>query len=160
MPEFSGRLRAVGRVAILVSRYNELVTAGCSRARSPAAPRPGSRATTVDVVWVPGAFELPVAAAAAAGTGRYACLVALGAVIRGETPHFEYVAGETARGLGEVAVPHALPVGFGVLTVDTLQQAADAGRRERGKQGVRGGGGGARRPRTSSRSSGRGDAQD
>ena len=64
------------------------------------------------------AFELPAAAAAAAGTKRYACLVALGAVIRGDTPHFEYVAGEAAHGLNAVAVSHALPVGFGVLTVD------------------------------------------
>jgi 6,7-dimethyl-8-ribityllumazine synthase len=79
----------------------------------------------VDVLWLPGAFELAAAAAAAAGTGRYACLIALGAVIRGETPHFEYVAGEAARGLAAVAVRHALPVGFGVLTVDSMQQAVD-----------------------------------
>jgi 6,7-dimethyl-8-ribityllumazine synthase len=77
----------------------------------------------VDVVWVPGAYELPVAAAAAAATGTNACLVALGAVIRGETPHFEYVAGEASRGLGAVAVAHRLPVGFGLLTTDTLEQA-------------------------------------
>jgi 6,7-dimethyl-8-ribityllumazine synthase len=79
----------------------------------------------VDVVWVPGAFELPAAAAAAAATGRYACLVALGAVVRGDTPHFQFVAGEAARGLNDVAVRHALPVGFGVLTVDTMEQAAE-----------------------------------
>jgi 6,7-dimethyl-8-ribityllumazine synthase len=89
----------------------------------------------VDVVWVPGAFELPVAAAAAAGTRRYACLVALGAVIRGDTPHFEYVAGEAARGLNAVAVQHALPVGFGVLTVDTMQQAVDRAGGSAGNKG-------------------------
>ena len=84
---------------------------------------------------MPGAFELPVAAAAAAGTERYACLVALGAVIRGDTPHFEYVAGEAARGLNAVAVAHALPVGFGVLTVDTMQQAVDRAGGSAGNKG-------------------------
>ena len=77
----------------------------------------------------------PVAAAAAAVTERYACLVALGAVIRGETPHFEYVAGEATRGLGEVAVRHRLPVGFGLLTVDTMQQAADRAGGSAGNKG-------------------------
>jgi 6,7-dimethyl-8-ribityllumazine synthase len=72
---------------------------------------------------VPGAFELGVVAEAAAASGRYAALVALGCVIRGETPHFEYVAGEAARGLGNVALAHRLPVGFGVLTTETQEQA-------------------------------------
>ncbi len=112
-----------GRVAVLVSRYNEVVTTRllegaqeCLRAR-------GVPEARVDVIWVPGAFELPVAAEAAAASGRYTALVALGCVIRGETPHFEYVAGEAARGLGNVALAHRLPVGFGVLTTETLEQA-------------------------------------
>jgi len=77
----------------------------------------------IDVLWTPGAFELPVVAEAAASSGRYAAIVALGCVIRGETPHFDYVAGEAARGLGNVALAHQVPVGFGVLTVDTQDQA-------------------------------------
>ena len=124
MPEYAGRARASGRVAIVVSRFNELITARLLDGARSALHAAGVPDTAVDVVWVPGAFELPVAAEAAAATGRYACLVALGAVIRGDTPHFEYVAGEAARGLGEVALRHALPVAFGVLTVDTLEQAA------------------------------------
>jgi 6,7-dimethyl-8-ribityllumazine synthase len=112
-------------VAVLVSRYNELVTTRLLDGARAALRDAGVADDAVDVVWVPGAFELPAAAAAAAGTGRYACLVALGAVIRGDTPHFDYVAGEATRGLGDVAVRHALPVGFGVLTVDTMQQATD-----------------------------------
>jgi 6,7-dimethyl-8-ribityllumazine synthase len=112
-------------VAILVSRYNEMVTTRLLDGALACCREAGVPREQVDVVWVPGAFELPVAAAAAAGTGRYACLVALGAVVRGDTPHFDYVAGEAARGLGAVAVAHALPVGFGVLTVDTMQQAVD-----------------------------------
>jgi 6,7-dimethyl-8-ribityllumazine synthase len=125
MPELSGRLRPVGRVAILVSRYNEAVTSRLlegALACTDAAQIPRG---DVDVIWVAGAFELPVAAAAAARTGRYACLVALGVVIRGETPHFEYVAEGTTRGLGQVSVESGLPVGFGVLTVDTLDQAVE-----------------------------------
>lgn len=125
MPEFTSRLRAVGRVAILVSRYNELITRRLLDGALACCDEAGVARGDVDVVWVPGAFELPVAAAAAAGTRRYACLVAIGAVVRGDTPHFEYVAGEAARGLNAVAVAHALPVGFGVLTVDTMQQALD-----------------------------------
>ncbi|HEU4680324.1 MAG TPA: 6,7-dimethyl-8-ribityllumazine synthase [Gemmatimonadales bacterium] len=125
MPEFSGRLRASGRVAILVSRYNELITTKLLDGALACCREAGFSTGEIDVVWLPGALELAVASAAAAGTGRYSCLVALGAIIRGETPHFDYVAGETARGLTDVAVKHALPVGFGVLTVDSLQQAVD-----------------------------------
>jgi 6,7-dimethyl-8-ribityllumazine synthase len=125
VPDFSGRLRASGRVAILVSRYNELITTRLLDGALACCREAGLAREDVDVVWLPGAFELPVAASAAAETQRYGCLIALGAVIRGETPHFDYVAGETARGLAQVAVAHALPVGFGLLTVDTMQQAMD-----------------------------------
>ena len=135
MSDFSGRLRAVGRVAILASRYNELITSRLLDGAIACCAEAGIERDAVDVVWVPGAFELPVAAAAAAGTRRYACLIALGAVIRGDTPHFEYVAGETARGLNAVAVAHALPVGFGVLTVDSMQQAVDRAGGSAGNKG-------------------------
>lgn len=135
MPDFAGHLRPSGPVAILVSRYNELVTtrllegalAGCLDA--------GLSRDEVDVIWVPGAFELGAAAAGAAATGRYACLVALGAVVRGETPHFEYVAREAARGVGEVAIRHAIAIGFGVLTVDNMQQALDRAGGSAGNKG-------------------------
>ncbi|HEU4698021.1 MAG TPA: 6,7-dimethyl-8-ribityllumazine synthase [Gemmatimonadales bacterium] len=123
MTEISGRLCPTGRVGILVSRYNELVTSRLLEGARACCREAGLGDEDVDVAWVPGAFELPAAAAAAAATGRYACLVALGAVIRGDTAHFDYVAGEAARGLNAVAVQHALPVAFGVLTVDTLEQA-------------------------------------
>jgi 6,7-dimethyl-8-ribityllumazine synthase len=135
VPDLSFRLRAVGRVAILASRYNELITTRLLEGALACCREAGVAREAVDVVWVPGAFELPVAAAAAAGTKRYACLVALGAIIRGDTPHFEYVAGEAARGLGAVAVAHALPVGFGVLTVDTMQQAVDRAGGSAGNKG-------------------------
>ena len=135
MPELSGRLRPVGSVAILVSRYNEAVTARLLDGALACCDAAGIARDRVDVVWVAGAFELPVAASAAARTGRYACLVALGAVIRGETPHFEYVAGEATRGLGSVAVEAGLPVGFGLLTVDTMEQAVERAGRGVGNKG-------------------------
>lgn len=123
MPSYSGRLRPVGRVAILASRYNEMVTTRLVDGARACCREAGVPEADVDLIWVPGAFELGAAASAAAQSGRYACLVALGAVIRGDTAHFEFVAGEAARGLSEVAVRHALPVAFGVLTTDTLDQA-------------------------------------
>ncbi len=135
MPDLTARRRAVGRVGILASRYNELISSRLLEGALACCEQAGLARTDVDVIWVPGAFELPVAAAAAAGTKRYACLIALGAVIRGDTPHFEYVAGEAARGLNAVAVAHALPVGFGVLTVDTMQQAVDRAGGSAGNKG-------------------------
>lgn len=123
MPEFRGELRATGRIVILVSQYNERVTARLLDGALACCREAGASAGEVDVVWLPGAFELGGAAAVAAGTGRYSAIVALGAVVRGETAHFEFVAGEAARGLSEVAVRHGLPVGFGVLTTETIEQA-------------------------------------
>jgi 6,7-dimethyl-8-ribityllumazine synthase len=121
--EIVGSADARGRVAVVVSRFNEVVTARLLDGALEYLREHRVADTHVDVIWVPGAFELPVAAGAAAATGRYAAIVALGCVIRGETPHFDFVAGEAARGLGAVALTHRLPVGFGVLTTDTLDQA-------------------------------------
>ncbi|MBA3660057.1 MAG: 6,7-dimethyl-8-ribityllumazine synthase [Gemmatimonadales bacterium] len=135
MPDISGRLRPSGRVAILVSRYNELVTTRLLDGALACCLDAGLRRDELDVVWLPGAFELGAAASAAAATGRYSCLVALGAVVRGDTPHFEYVAGEAARALSSVAVRHALPVGFGVLTVNTMAQALERAGGSAGNKG-------------------------
>jgi 6,7-dimethyl-8-ribityllumazine synthase len=123
LSEYDGQLRPVGRVAIIVSKYNELVTAKLLAGARASAERAGIPADQVDVVWVAGAFELGAATMAAARSGRYAALVALGAVIRGETPHFEFVAGETSRMLGSVVIETGVPVGFGLLTTDDQAQA-------------------------------------
>jgi 6,7-dimethyl-8-ribityllumazine synthase len=133
--DFAGRLSASGPVAILVSRYNELVTSKLLEGALACCREAGLSAGQIDVVWVPGAFELPVAAAAMAELRIYSCLVALGAVIRGDTPHFDFVAGEAARGLGEVAVRHCVPVGFGVLTVDSMSQAIERAGGRAGNKG-------------------------
>ena len=125
MTEFRGtpRAPATRRVALVVSRYHELITGKLLEGARACCREHGVKEDHVDVVWAPGAFELPIVAEAAASSGRYAAIVALGCVIRGETPHFDYVAGEAARGLGNVALAHQVPVGFGVLTVDTQDQA-------------------------------------
>ena len=125
MTDYSGRLQPVGRVGLIVSRYNELVTTRLLNGALAALRDARVPAVHTDTCWVDGAFELPAVAAALAQNGRHACLVALGAVIRGDTPHFEYVAGEAARGLMAVSTRHAIPIAFGVLTVDSLEQALE-----------------------------------
>ncbi|HET9383554.1 MAG TPA: 6,7-dimethyl-8-ribityllumazine synthase [Gemmatimonadales bacterium] len=111
------------RVAILVSRFHDTITSQLLERAREALRRGGIPDANVEVVFVPGAFELPVVAEAAAASGRFEAIVALGCVIRGETPHFEYVASEAARGLGNVALAHRIAVGFGVLTTETMEQA-------------------------------------
>lgn len=119
-----GDARGTGRrVAVAVAEFNRDVTGalldGCLRTLQGAGVRPED----VTVAWVPGAFELPLACDALADAGSYDAIIALGAVIRGETPHFEYVAGECARGIAQISLHRGLPVIFGVLTTDTLEQA-------------------------------------
>lgn len=111
------------RVAVVVSRYNELITRRLLSGARDALREAGIPDSHVEEFWVPGAFELAVAAEEAAVSGRFGAIVALGCVIRGETPHFEYVAGETTRGLGNVALAHRIAVGFGVLTTENQSQA-------------------------------------
>ena len=130
------RKRAARRVAVLVSRYNEIVTRRLLEGARAALTAEGISEPHIDVHWVPGAFELPAAAAVAAGTGRYLAIVALGCVIRGETPHFEYVAGEAARGLGDVARTSQIAVGFGVLTTEDQAQALARAGGDAGNKGA------------------------
>lgn len=125
-----------GRVAVVVSRYNQLVTERLLDGARARLGELGVEAAAIDVVWVPGAFELPLAAAAAAGSGRYRAIVALGCVIRGETAHFDYVAGEAARGLQSVALSYRVPIGFGVLTTETFEQAVDRAGGAAGNKGA------------------------
>jgi 6,7-dimethyl-8-ribityllumazine synthase len=116
----NGSARAVG---VVVSRFNgEITTRLLARALT-ALEEQGVPREAVTVVPVPGAFELPLAAIALAKTRRYACIVALGCVIRGETPHFDFVAGEAASGLQLAAIETGVPVAFGVLTCETVEQA-------------------------------------
>jgi 6,7-dimethyl-8-ribityllumazine synthase len=133
---FQGELQGAGlRIGVVVSRFNEVVTARLLSGARSALERHGVRDEDVDVAWVPGAFELPLVARRMAESRRYDAVVCLGAVIRGETPHFEYVAGEAARGIGQAARETGVPVSFGVITPNTLEQALD---RAGGKVGNKG----------------------
>ena len=121
-----GQPRGAGRrFALVVARFNDFVTAKLAVAAREALLEHGVAEADVDEIPVPGAFEIPLAARVAAESGRYAAVVCLGAVIRGGTPHFEYVAGECARGVSSVSRDTGVPAVFGVLTTDTVEQATD-----------------------------------
>jgi 6,7-dimethyl-8-ribityllumazine synthase len=124
MAELSGTPRGEDRrVAVVASRFNESITRALVEGALDALVRHGTSFDDIDVLWVPGAWELPLAVRAAMATERYDAVVALGAVIRGDTPHFDYVAGEASRGLADAAIEAEIPVGFGLLTCDNLEQA-------------------------------------
>lgn len=131
----SGQMTAVGRVGVAVSRYHERITTRLLEGARRTIAQAGIADAAVDIVWVPGAFELGAIVAAMAATGRYTALVALGVVVKGETPHFDFVAGEASRAIGTVASTTGIPVGFGVLTVDSIDQAME---RAGGKAGNKG----------------------
>ena len=124
MRTFDASLDGSGlRIAVVVSRFNELITERLLAGAVEAAREHGVPEGGLDVFWVPGAFELPGAARRLANHGGYDAIVCTGAVIRGETPHFDFVAGESARGVMEVGRDCHLPVTFGVITSDTVEQA-------------------------------------
>ncbi len=123
-------------VGIAVSRFNGEITSRLLEAAIATLEEAGVARTRIDVVKVPGAFELPLAAMALGRTKRYACVIALGCVVRGETPHFDYVAGEAASGLQLAALETGVPVSFGVLTCDTQEQAEARAGGERGNKGT------------------------
>lgn len=113
------------RVALVASEFNHFIVQQLVDGAVDALSRNGVKQQDISLVWVPGAFELPLAADVLASAGRHDAIIALGAVIRGGTPHFDYVAGECSRGLARVGLKHALPVIFGVLTTDTVDQALE-----------------------------------
>lgn len=126
MAELSGTPRGQGRrVAVVASRFNEPITRALVDGALDALVRHGTAFDDIDVLWVPGAWELPLAVRAAMASERYDAVVAVGAVIRGDTPHFDYVAGEASRGLANATAESEIPLGFGLLTCDTVQQAEE-----------------------------------
>ena len=119
-----GKLIGTGlNIAIAASRFNELITSRLIDGAKDTLMRHDVSGSAIDIYWVPGAFELPLIAKELALTGKYDAIIALGAVIRGDTPHFDYVAAEMSKGLASVGLEHRVPVLFGVLTCDTLDQA-------------------------------------
>lgn len=137
MPKtYEGHLIGEGlRFGIVVGRFNEFITQKLLSGALDALYRHGVADEDVAVAWVPGAFEIPVVAKRLAVSGRYDAVICLGTVIRGATPHFEYVAGEMAKGIARVGVDTGVPVIFGVITADTLEQAIERAGSKAGNKG-------------------------
>ena len=126
---------AHGRYAILVSRWNAFVVERLKEGAIDTLRRHGIEESAITVIYAPGAFEMPLVAKQIAATGRFDAIIALAAVIRGGTAHFEYVAGECTKGLAQVGLEASLPIGFGVLTVDSIEQAIERAGTKAGNKG-------------------------
>lgn len=132
-----GELTAGGaRFALLASRFNSFIVEHLVQGAMDTLRRHGAADEAMEIIRVPGAFELPLAAQRLAASHRYQAVIALGAVIRGSTPHFEYIAGSCVRGLGDVALQSRIPVVCGVLTVDTIEQAIERAGTKAGNKGA------------------------
>jgi len=132
-----GDLLARGaRFGIVLARFNGFIGERLLEGALDTLVRHGADRSNIDLVRVPGAFEMPLALKTLAAAGKYDALIALGAVIRGATPHFDYVAGECAKGISQVGLQYDIPVGFGVLTVDTIEQAIERAGTKAGNKGV------------------------
>ncbi|HAY45255.1 MAG TPA: 6,7-dimethyl-8-ribityllumazine synthase [Gammaproteobacteria bacterium] len=135
--ELEGNLNGSGlRLAIVCGRFNSLIVDSLLSGAIETLVRHGVPESSITVAKVPGAFEIPVTVKAIAESGDFDGILAIGAVIRGGTPHFEYVAGECVKGIGSVALTTGIPVGFGVLTVDTIEQAIERAGTKAGNKGA------------------------
>jgi 6,7-dimethyl-8-ribityllumazine synthase len=136
MPTFEGTLAArAGKFAVVAARFNQIVVDSLVRGALEGLKRHGVADEAIDLVWVPGSLEIPVIAQKLAASKRYGAVICLGAVIRGDTDHFEHVAGGTANGITQAALSTGVPIIFGVLTCDTMEQALN---RAGGKAGNKG----------------------
>ena len=123
------------RFGIVVSRFNDFISEKLVGGALDALTRTGSRKEDIDILKVPGAFEIPLAAQQLARTGKYHAVICLGAVIRGATPHFDYVSAEVSKGVAQVSLENAVPVIFGILTTDTVEQAIERAGTKSGNKG-------------------------
>ncbi|WP_102274942.1 6,7-dimethyl-8-ribityllumazine synthase [Cytobacillus massiliigabonensis] len=131
-----GHLVGTGlKMAIVVSRFNEFITGKLLSGAEDALKRHGVKEEDVTIVWVPGAFEIPLAAKKLAQSGAYDAIITLGTVIRGATPHFDYVSNEVAKGVASTGMESGIPVIFGVLTTDTIEQAIERAGTKAGNKG-------------------------
>jgi 6,7-dimethyl-8-ribityllumazine synthase len=131
-----GQLDAKGRkFGIAVSRFNDLVTTRLLAGALDCIARHGGNDDGIEIVWVPGAFELPIAAKKLAESGRFDAIICLGAIVRSDSPHFDYVAGESAKGIARVGLDSGVPVIFGVITADTVDQAVQRAGIKSGNRG-------------------------
>lgn len=133
---FEGNLVGTGlKIGIVVGRFNEFITSKLLGGAQDALKRHGVMDEEVDIAWVPGAFEIPLIAKKMAESGDYDAVITLGTVIRGATPHFDYVCSEAAKGVANVALNAGIPVIFGVLTTDTIEQAIERAGTKAGNKG-------------------------
>jgi len=124
------------KYAVVVSRFNEFISSELLAGCLDSLKRRGAAEENIDVVKVPGSFEIPLAAKKLAASGTYAAVICLGAIIRGETPHFNYVAAEAAKGVAQASLQTGVPVIFGIVTADTLEQAIDRAGTKAGNKGA------------------------
>ncbi len=136
MTRYEGDLIGSGlRFGVVVSRFNELLSNRLLDGAMDALARHGVDDDDVDVAWVPGSFEIPLVAAKLADSSRYDAVIALGVIIRGATPHFDYVAAEVAKGVAKASLDTGVPVAFGVVTADTIEQAVERAGTKQGNKG-------------------------
>lgn len=137
MTIFEGKLTAKGlKFGIVVSRFNEFISQRLLEGAVDALKRHDASEEDIDIAWVPGAFEVPLAAQEMAQSSRYDAVVCLGAIIRGGTPHFEYIASENAKGIAQVSLGNKIPVIFGIITADTIEQAVERAGTKAGNKGA------------------------
>lgn len=133
---WEGKLTAQGmHIGIVAARFNAFITEKLVTGAEDALRRHGVDPNQIDIAWVPGAFEIPLIADQLAGSGRYDAVITLGAVIRGATPHFDYVCSEAAKGIAATNLKYSVPVIFGLLTVDTIEQAVERAGTKAGNKG-------------------------
>lgn len=136
MTTFEGNLIGTGlKVGVVVSRFNELLSSRLLSGAQDALVRHGVSADDIDVAWVPGAFEIPLVAGKLAQSARYDAVIALGVVIRGGTPHFDYVAAEVSKGIAKISLDTGVPVMFGIITANTIEQAVERSGTKAGNKG-------------------------
>jgi 6,7-dimethyl-8-ribityllumazine synthase len=136
MKVIQGELQAKGlKFAIIVSRFNDFITGKLLDGAVDALLRHGAKDEDIDIIKVPGAFEIPLAAKKVAEKGSYSAVICLGTVIRGATPHFDYVASEVSKGIASVSLDTGVPIAFGVLTTDTIEQAVERAGTKSGNKG-------------------------
>ncbi len=136
MEIFEGKLISDGlKFGIIVGRFNEFIGGKLLSGALDALKRHGANEEDIDIVWVPGAFEIPLVAKKMAKTEKYDAVICLGAVIRGSTPHFDYVSNEVTKGIANVSLSTELPIVFGVLTTDTIEQAIERAGTKAGNKG-------------------------
>lgn len=134
---FEGKLTAQqGKYCIIIARFNEFIGSKLLSGCIDALKRHGVDEKSIDVAWVPGAFEIPLMASKAAKTNKYSAIISLGAIIRGNTPHFDYVSAELTKGIAHVSLDTGIPVIFGVLTTDTIEQAIERAGTKAGNKGA------------------------